>query len=113
VIDPLILGIIGAVFLGSIYIFHKMMRARQELQDWDPFGFNEEMWTELVCKSCGIKFSREWHKGDFIFGESHEPCPCVCKKKRCEGPLMVTAVYWKRKKTPEEIKWEKLEAKWR
>ena len=105
--------IFGAIFLFSIYIFHRIRKARQELLDWDPFGWNTEMTTELICDKCGYKKVREWDDRDFVFAKTKDKCPCVCKKQKCKGPMVVRGIYLVKEKTKEELKWEKIEAQWR
>jgi hypothetical protein len=86
---------------------------KKELEEWDPFGWNTEITTELICDKCGYKKVREWDDRDFVFAKTKDKCPCVCKKQKCKGPMVVRGIYLVKEKTKEELKWEKIEAQWR
>ena len=105
--------VIGIGILIGSYFMYKVWQIKKELEEWDPFGFNDEMTTELECPKCGYLMKREFIEGDFVFGETEDKCNCVCKKLKCEKPMIVKGIYYCKPKTKEELKWEKLEAKWR
>lgn len=99
-----IFGIILTVLLLYVWFYIKRKIFRNV---YDPFNYPYIIVTTLLCKKCGTKGMRLFQRGDYIF-KIHKKCP-KCKK----GDFTIVGIYWERQKTIEELKYEKLEEKWR
>lgn len=93
------------------YVIH--LRRLYNEPIYDPFGWFNIMKTELHCDSCNMKIIRNWKHGDYVNNVSTEKCKCLCKKVKCKGPMVITGIWFEKPKTREEIKSDKLDAKWR
>ena len=100
-----IFGIVLMVLLLYVWFYTKRKLLKNYV--YDPFGFSYVIVTMLKCKECGTNGVRLFKRGDYIFGVSKK-CP-KCKK----GDFVIVSIIWERPKTKEELKYEKLDEKWK
>lgn len=111
--DWLIIVLFGFIFL-FIFVLLKR-RLVNETMKWNPFGWNLYMTTELKCEKCGWKKTRYWAKNDFINKEidvAVYPKSQLGKHKKCSGKVYIVGIYWERKMTEAEKKYNDLCRKW-
>ena len=60
-----------------------------------------------------MKCVRPWLNGDFVDKVTDEKCTTVCKDPECQGKLVISGIWVEKRKTKEDLKYEKLVAKWR
>lgn len=75
----LIFGAIGAVMSGYTLLQLRQRVIRTKIE-------SPPVTTTLECKACGIKSTREFQRGDYIFKEG-EPC------QKCKGKTLITAIF--------------------
>jgi hypothetical protein len=75
----LLMGFFG-VALSSYLLFQTRRRIMRLRMETPPIT------TTIECKKCGVKSTREFQRGDFIFKEL-EPC------QKCNDKMIITAIY--------------------
>jgi hypothetical protein len=75
----LIFGAIGAIMSGYTLLQLRQRVIRTKIE-------TPPVTTTLECKACGIKSTREFQRGDYIFKEG-EPC------QKCKGKTLITAIF--------------------
>jgi hypothetical protein len=88
----------------------------KKVMEYDPFGFNQYMTTTIKCEKCGWSKSRYWAKGDFVGKEidvrAVYPKSKLGKHKKCDDKVFVIGIYWQRKMSKTEEKYNELCRKW-
>jgi hypothetical protein len=75
----LIFGAIGAIMSGYTLLQLRQRVIRTKIE-------TPPVTTTLECKACGIKSTREFQRGDYIFKEGE-----LCQK--CKGKTLITAIF--------------------
>ncbi|MGD0160003.1 MAG: hypothetical protein ABSB89_06870 [Candidatus Bathyarchaeia archaeon] len=76
----LALGILGIAISGYVVV-----EARRRLMKLKVAV--SPVMTTLECKKCGVKNTREFKRGDYIFKETEDPC------QKCNDKMLITAIY--------------------
>jgi hypothetical protein len=84
----LALGLVGVAI--STYVLVETRRRMSKLKIVVP-----PVMTTIECKKCGVKNTREFQRGDYIFKET-EPC------QKCNDKMLITAIYREVKEKPKE-----------
>jgi hypothetical protein len=84
----LALGLVGVAI--STYVLVETRRRMSKLKIVVP-----PVMTTIECKKCGVKNTREFQRGDYIFKET-EPC------QKCTDRMLITAIYREVKEKPKE-----------
>ena len=84
----LALGLVGVAI--STYVLVETRRRMSKLKIVAP-----PVMTTIECKKCGVKKTREFQRGDYIFKET-EPC------QKCNDKMLITAIYREVKEKPKE-----------
>jgi hypothetical protein len=106
-----VIGVTVAALIGIL--FYKMREVSKGY--YDPFGYCPHcnvMITELHCPDCNMKCVRAWANEDFVGKTTDEKCTTVCKEPKCQGKLVITGIWCEKRKTKEELEYEKLVSKW-
>jgi len=104
------------MFILGLLMSRSLRKRIKEAREWDPFGWKVYMTTAIKCSKCGWEKSRLWARGDFVGKEvdvrAVYPKSKLGKHKKCDGKVFITGIYWERKMTKEEEKYNELCRKW-
>lgn len=96
--------VIFLLFVLALYIHLKSEKKKQKEKSKDPFKAFK-MRSFLKCEKCGKTFERFRKDFEYVLQE--------VGKCECGGKIIITKIFYEKKKTEKEKKWEKELEKWR
>jgi len=75
----MLIGALGVVISTYVLFQARRRSSGQKIE-------NLPIVTTVECKKCGVKTTREFQRGDYIFKEV-EPC------QKCNDKMLITAIY--------------------
>lgn len=104
--DIFILLIMAWIVIMVLAIIFRLYMRKKTMVFADPFRRHEIMTCKIKCMTCNKTFYKKWKKGDYAMKE-------INLHKCCKGKGLIEAIFIELVKTKEELKYEKLIAKWK